>query len=141
VRRAGLIAMLIGIAFAAVCTIVVILLRFDIAQLFMGESLGKSDATIALAAELLLIGGTYFITDALQTIAAGALRGLKDTSVPLLFAAISYWLVGFCTAYLLAFHTSLGPPGVWIGLSAGTLVYCALLVIRFQLLATRLERS
>ena len=85
------------------------------------------------------IGATFFVTDGLQTIAAGALRGLKDTSVPLLFAVISYWGIGFCTAYLLAFHTSLGPPGVWIGLSAGTLVYAALLVVRFRLLAIRLD--
>ena len=141
VRRAGLIAMLIGIAFAVVCTVVVTLLRFGIARLFMGESFTNADATIALAAELLLVGATYFITDALQTIAAGALRGLNDTRVPLLFAAISYWLVGFCTAYVLAFHTSLGPPGVWIGLSVGTMVYAALLVIRFRLLATGLDRQ
>jgi MATE family multidrug resistance protein len=139
VRRAGLIAMLIGIAFAVVCTVVVTLLRFGIARLFMGEGLSNADATIALAAELLLVGATFFITDGLQSIAAGALRGLKDTSVPLLFAAISYWLVGFCAAYMLAFHTRLGPAGVWIGLSVGTLVYAALLVIRFRLLATRLD--
>src|SRR5690242_19141499 len=87
VRRAGVIAMLIGIAFAVVCTVVVTLLRFGIARLFMGESFTNAYATIALAAELLLVGATYFITDALQTIAAGALRGLNDTSVPLLFAA------------------------------------------------------
>jgi len=141
VRRAGVIAMLIGIAFAVVCTVVVTMLRFGIARLFMGESFTNADATIALAAELLLVGATYFITDALQTIAAGALRGLNDTRVPLLFAAISYWLVGFCTAYVLAFHTSLGPPGVWIGLSVGTMVYAALLVIRFRLLATGLDRQ
>jgi len=139
VRRAGLIAMLIGIAFAAVLTFAVMLSRFGIARLFLGEGVGNADETIALAAALLLIGGTFFITDGLQTIAAGALRGLKDTSVPLLFAAFSYWLVGFCTAYLLAFHTSLGAPGVWIGLSVGTLVYAALLVIRFRLLSTRLD--
>jgi MATE family multidrug resistance protein len=140
VRRAGLIAMLIGIAFAALCTLAVILLRFSIARLFLGEDLTDADATIALAAGLLVIGGTYFVTDALQTIAAGALRGLKDTSVPLLFAAIGYWLVGFSTAYLLAFQTRLGPPGVWIGLSAGTLVYAALLVLRFRMLAMKLDR-
>jgi MATE family multidrug resistance protein len=139
VRRAGWIAMLIGIAFTAVLTVAVILSRFGIARLFLGADVGRADATIALAAELLLIGATFFITDGLQTIAAGALRGLKDTSVPLAFAAISYWLVGFCTAYFLAFHTSLGPAGVWIGLSVGTLVYAALLVIRFRLLVTRLN--
>jgi MATE family multidrug resistance protein len=141
VRRAGWIAMLIGIAFAAAATVVVILLRFVIARLFLGEGMSNADATIALAAELLLIGGTFFITDGLQTIVAGALRGLKDTSVPLLFAAISYWGIGFCTAYMLAFHTSLGPRGVWIGLSLGTLVYAALLVLRFRSLATGLDRQ
>jgi multidrug resistance protein, MATE family len=141
VRRAGLIAMLIGIAFAAALTVVVVLLRFGIARLFLGEDMSNAAATIALAAQLLLIGGTFFLTDGLQSIAAGALRGLKDTSVPLLFAAISYWGIGFCTAYLLAFHTGLGPPGVWIGLSVGTLVYAALLVIRFRLLTTGLERQ
>jgi len=137
VRRAGLIAMLIGIAFAIVITVVIILLRFSVPRLFLGEGVSNADTTIALAAELLLVGGTFFITDGLQCIAAGALRGLKDTSVPLLFAAISYWLVGFCTAYLLAFHTSFGAPGVWIGLSVGTLVYAVLLVTRFRLLASR----
>ena len=101
VRRAGLIAMLIGIAFGVVLTVVVILLRFGIARTFLGEGLPHADATVALAAELLLIGGTFYITDGLQGIAAGALRGLKDTSVPLLFAAISYWGIGFCTAYVL----------------------------------------
>jgi MATE family, multidrug efflux pump len=141
VRRAGWIAMLIGIAFAAAATVVVILLRFGIARLFLGEGMSNAGATVALAAELLLIGGTFFITDGLQTIVAGALRGLKDTSVPLLFAAISYWGIGFCTAYMLAFHTSLGAPGVWIGLSVGTLVYAALLVLRFRSLATGLDRQ
>jgi MATE family multidrug resistance protein len=139
VRRAGLIAMAMGIAFSTLMTIVVLLLRFGIARLFLGEDIGDANATIALAAELLLIGGTFFVTDGLQTIAAGALRGLSDTSVPLLFATISYWLVGFCTAYALAFHTSLGPAGVWIGLSLGTLVYASLLVLRFRLLANRLD--
>jgi MATE family, multidrug efflux pump len=137
VRRAGMMAMLIGIVFAAVCTIAVMLARYGIARLFLGQGLSNADATIALAAELLLIGGTFFVTDALQTIAAGSLRGLNDTSVPLLFAAISYWLVGFCIAYLLAFHSGAGPLGVWLGLSAGTLVYATLLVARFRLLASR----
>ena len=71
----------------------------------------------------------------MQSIAAGALRGLKDTSVPLLFAAISYWLVGFCMAYVLAFHTGLGRPASGSDCRLGTLVYAALLVIRFRLLA------
>jgi multidrug resistance protein, MATE family len=116
----------------------VIAARFAIARLFLGEGLANADATIALAAQLLLVGATFFITDALQTIAAGALRGLNDTRIPLIFAAVSYWVIGFCSAYALAFHTTLGATGVWIGLSLGTLVYAALLILRFRRLASGL---
>jgi len=75
----------------------------------------------------------------LQSVAVGALRGMKDTRMPLLFAAISYWLVGFTSAYGLAFWTPLGAVGVWIGLSCGTAVYAVLLILRFRLLTRHLE--
>jgi MATE family multidrug resistance protein len=138
VRRAGRVAMLIGIAIAAVLTLAVIATRFGIARLFFGEGLTNTEATIELAATLLLIGATFFVTDGLQTIAAGALRGMKDTRVPLLFAAVGYWVIGFSVACWLGFWTPLGAVGVWIGLSLGTLVYAALLLVRFQLLVGRL---
>jgi MATE family, multidrug efflux pump len=135
VKRAGQVAMGLGIAIAAVLTTVVIALRLAIAHLFLGEGPAHADATVALVGALLVIGGTFFITDGLQTIAAGALRGMNDTRIPLAFAAVSYWGIGFCSAYALAFHTTLGASGVWIGLSLGTFVYAMLLVWRFRLLA------
>ena len=139
VKRAGQVAMGLGIAIAVVLTAVVVALRFAIARLFLGEGLAPADATVTLAGALLAIGGTFFITDGLQTIAAGALRGMNDTRIPLAFAAVSYWGIGFCSAYALAFHTALGASGVWIGLSLGTFVYAMLLVWRFRLLAGRLR--
>jgi multidrug resistance protein, MATE family len=138
VKRAGQIAIWLGIAIGAVSTVAVIVLRFAIARLFLGEGLANGDATVTLAAWLLVIGGTFFITDGLQGIVAGALRGMNDTRVPLLFAVVSYWGIGFCSAYVLAFHTGLGAQGVWIGLSLGTLVYATLLIWRFHLLAKKL---
>lgn len=56
----------------------------------------------------------------------------------LVFAIIGYWCVGFPSAWLLAFNIHLGAVGVWIGLSLGTFVYAALLILRFQRLARRL---
>jgi multidrug resistance protein, MATE family len=56
-----------------------------------------------------------------------------------LFAAISYWGIGFTTAHALAFHTALGAVGVWIGLAIGTAVYAVLLILRFRRLARHLE--
>ncbi len=139
VKRAGQVAMGLGIAISFALTVTVIALRFGIARVFLGESLPDIDATVVLVGTLLLIGGTFFVTDGLQGIAAGALRGMNDTRVPLLFAAVSYWGIGFCSAYAMAFHTPLGASGVWIGLSIGSLVYATLLAWRFHLLAGRLD--
>jgi multidrug resistance protein, MATE family len=135
VRRAGFIATGLGIGFMSAMTLVVILERFAIAQIFLGEA---TDAAAELTATLLLVGATFFIADGIQTIASGSLRGMNDTRVPLLFAIISYWLIGFPLACGLGFWTALGAVGVWIGLSCGTVVYATLLLLRFRLLANRL---
>lgn len=135
VRRAGYVAIMIGVVFMAAMTLAVILGRFFIAEFFLGE---RVDATAALTATLLLIGSTFFIADGIQTVAAGALRGMNDTRVPLLLATLSYWLIGFTAAWMLGFRTSLGAGGVWVGLSIGTFVFAVLLILRFRILANRL---
>jgi MATE family multidrug resistance protein len=139
VRRAGFVATLLGMFFMSVMTLAVIFGRYAIARFFFGEAAESAGAVIDLTATLLLVGATFFVADGIQTVVAGALRGLNDTRVPLLFAAISYWLVGFTAAYGLAFHTRLGAIGVWIGLSCGTAVYATLLMLRFRLLTRRLR--
>jgi MATE family multidrug resistance protein len=135
VRRAGLVATGLGIAFMSAMTLLVILGRYAIAEIFLGEA---AEATAQLTASLLLVGSTFFILDGVQTVAAGALRGMNDTRLPLLFATISYWLIGFTFACLLGFATTLGAVGIWIGLSAGTAAYAILLILRFRLLSQRL---
>jgi MATE family multidrug resistance protein len=138
VKRSGFSAMMLGVVLVALLTLVVVLCRFAIARFFLGEAAGRADATVELTATLLLVGATFFVLDGVQSIAAGALRGIKDTRIPLLFAAISYWGIGFTSAYALAFRTPLGAVGVWIGLSCGTTTYAVLLVLRFRRLASRL---
>src|SRR6202048_213951 len=135
----GSTATLLGIVLVSTLTLAVILGRFAIARFFFGEAAAGAGATIELTATLLMVGATFFVADGIQTVAAGALRGMNDTRVPLLFAAISYWLIGFTAAYGLAFWTKFGAVGVWIGLSCGTAVYAILLILRFRLLARRLE--
>ncbi|CAN7746704.1 MATE family efflux transporter [Mesorhizobium sp. LjNodule214] len=136
IKRAGLVAMLLGIVVAAILTVVVIASRFEITALFLGKSADDANATIGLAGNLLLVGALFFITEATHSIALGSLRGLKDTRVPLLFATIGYWLIGFPLSYLLSFK--MGPIGIWIGMAIGTTTSTALLVLRFKLLASRL---
>ena len=134
-QRAGFIATGLGIGFMSAMTLVVILGRFAIAQIFLGEGdwCRRRTHRDAVAGR-----GDIFIADGIQTIAAGSLRGMNDTRIPLLFATISYWLIGFTLACGLGFWTPLGAVGVWIGLSCGTVVYATLLLLRFRLLASRL---
>jgi MATE family multidrug resistance protein len=139
VRRAGVVATSLGIAVVSVLTLGVVLGRFAIARFFFGEAIESVGVAIELTATLLMVGATFFVADGIQTIAAGALRGMSDTRVPLLLAAIGYWLIGFPSAYGLAFPAQFGAVGVWIGLSCGTAVYATLLVLRFRLLTRRLQ--
>jgi multidrug resistance protein, MATE family len=133
-RRAGFGAIALGTGFMIATTTLLVALRHDVPLLFIGDQTDAA-ATATLAATLLLVGATFFVTDAIQGIAAGALRGFNDTRVPMLFAAVSFWLIGFPSAYGLAFTAGLGAIGIWIGFSIAVGTFAVLLVWRFHRLS------
>ncbi|MDP2410057.1 MAG: MATE family efflux transporter [Pseudolabrys sp.] len=136
-RRAGFAAIGLGALFMAIMVVVVVSFRHIIPLLFLGADAATASETVALAAALLLVGATFFVADGVQSIAAGALRGLNDTRIPMIFAAFSFWLVGFTASYVLAFPAGLGAEGIWIGFTIGLVLYATLLVWRFNLLTRR----
>jgi MATE family multidrug resistance protein len=136
-RRAGFVAIALGALFLLASTLIVVALRDVVPELFLGGTADANAETAKLTAMLLLIGASFFVTDGVQGIAAGALRGLNDTRVPMLFAAISFWLIGFTSAYALAFASGFGAVGIWIGFSLGVSTYAALLIGRFHLMTER----
>lgn len=133
-RRAGFAAIGLGAGFMATMVIAIMALRHVIPLAFLDPGNSGADATIALTATLLTIGLTFFIVDGVQTIAAGALRGLNDTRVPMIFAATSFWLVGFTACYILGFPIGLGVIGIWMGFTGCLLLYAVLLTWRFDTL-------
>jgi MATE family multidrug resistance protein len=136
-RRAGFAAIALGAGFMAVMVFVIISARHAIPLLFLGTDAAHASATAALAATLLAFGATFFVVDGIQTIASGALRGLNDTRIPMIFAAFSFWVVGFTASYTLAFAAEFGAVGVWMGFTLGLGVYSVLLVLRFNALTRR----
>jgi MATE family multidrug resistance protein len=130
-RRAGFSAIGLGIAIMTAVTLLIVACRSLIPYLFLDAGTAGPD-TAALAATLLLVGATFFVTDGTQGIAGGALRGLNDTRIPMLFAALSFWVVGFTSGYWLAFSGGFGVIGIWIGFSLSVLTYAALLIARFH---------
>ena len=89
-------------------------------------------AVVALATRLLVVAAIFQLFDGGQVVSAGMLRGLTDVKVPTLITFIAYWLISLPVGYWLAFHTSLGPIGVWTGLAAGLSVAAVLLARRFH---------
>ena len=91
------------------------------------------DATVAaLAASLLLYAAAFQFPDGIQVLSAGALRGLKDTRVPMLLAAFAYWGVGMPLGAGLGLGLGWGPRGMWLGLIGGLSVAALLLALRFR---------
>lgn len=86
---------------------------------------------IALAAQLIVLAGLFQFSDGIQVAANGALRGLKDTRVPMAITLFAYWIVGMPVGWWLAFHHGLGARGMWMGLIAGLSVAAVMLFVRF----------
>jgi len=136
-RLAGMAAIALGALFMAVMTMFVCLGRNVLPLLFLGFGIDGADETLRLSATLLLVGASFFIADGIQTVAAGALRGLNDTRMPLVYAAICFWLIGFSLCCGLGFTLGYGPTGIWIGLAIGLAAYAWLLIRRFHRLSRR----
>jgi MATE family multidrug resistance protein len=94
---------------------------------------------ISIAASMIVLAAFFQISDGLQASAAGALRGMQDVKVPMLIALFSYWGVMIPLCYILAFKTSLGLAGIWIGFIIGLTIAAVLLLSRFWWMVKRVS--
>lgn len=127
-RRAGLIGIGLSLGVEAVSAAFLLALRRPIARLFTADP-----HVISLAMELLVLAAAFQLSDGLQVASGGALRGFKDTRVPMLITVLAYWGIGLPLAWALGFPLGIGPPGIWVGLIAGLTVAGVLLFLRYAL--------
>jgi len=122
------------VSFMACSAIALITFRGEIVSLY------TTDATVAqVAVTLLGMAALFQVVDGLQVGAAGALRGYRDTRIPMLLCVVSYWLIGFPLAWTLGVHLALGPQYLWIGLVAGLTAAALLLSLRLRRVSLRPE--
>ena len=95
---------------------------------------------LGLAAELLLVAAFFQISDGLQVVILGALRGLQDVKVPTLITFVAYWIVGFPLSFYLGLYTPLESTGIWIGLLAGLSASALMLYLRFNYMSGHMIR-
>lgn len=92
---------------------------------------------IEIASKLLLIAAIFQISDGIQVVVLGALRGLQDVKIPMYITFVAYWIIGFPISYYLGEYTELKAEGVWIGLLAGLTAAAVFLYIRFDYLTKK----
>ncbi len=95
-------------------------------------------AVIELTAALLIIAAFFQLSDGIQVVCAGALRGLQDVKVPSILIFVAYWVIALPLGYWLAFPLGLGATGIWIGLLIGLTLTASAMVVRFWRLSRNL---
>jgi len=134
-RRAGFVAIALGVAYMAIMAVCVVIAPRAIASIYVDIDTPANRGLAEVALQLLAIAALFQIFDGVQAIAAGALRGYRDTAIPLLLAVIGYWGVGFAGGWLLAFPAGYGPVGLWSGLAAGLAAVALMLTLRLHICA------
>jgi MATE family multidrug resistance protein len=93
---------------------------------------------IIIASKLLLVAAIFQISDGIQVVVLGALRGLQDVKIPMYITFVAYWVIGFPISFYLGKYTDLKATGIWIGLLAGLSAAALFLYIRFARLTKKL---
>lgn len=106
----------------------------------LSDPVGRADAleVMQIASTLLLVAAFFQISDGLQVVILGALRGLQDVRIPTLITFVAYWVIGFPVSYYLGLKTDLKSTGIWIGLFAGLTASSIMLYLRFRNRTARL---
>jgi MATE family multidrug resistance protein len=134
-QRAGFVAISLGVAYMAIMAVCLVVAPRAIASLYVDIDAPANRGLLEIALQLLAIAALFQIFDGVQAIAVGALRGYRDTAIPLLLAVIGYWGVGFAGGWLLAVPGGYGPIGLWTGLAAGLGSVALMLTVRLQVCA------
>lgn len=132
----------VGTIFAVIFAICFVLFHDYLPYLYVNlddaTEIGDINEVIEIASTLLLAAAVFQISDSIQVIVLGALRGLQDVKIPTLITFISYWVVGFPISYFLGKEDAYGSLGIWMGLLAGLTSAAILLYLRFNYLTKRL---
>lgn len=117
-------------------------LRGELPKLYLNiddpNNIADNLEVLTIAGKLMLIAAIFQISDGLQVVVLGALRGMQDVKIPTLITFVSYWLIGFPISFYLGMYTHYASSGIWIGLLAGLTASAIMLFIRFQYLSKKL---
>jgi len=133
IRRAGWTAYALGVGFMALTASLMLFAPHLLIAAFLDPARPANLPVVELAVTLLAVAAIFQLVDGAQAVASGMLRGLHDTRVPMLFAGLGYWGIGFPLGAVLAFPLGFGAAGIWTGLATGLAVVAVLMTGRWVL--------
>jgi multidrug resistance protein, MATE family len=131
VTRAGWTSFALGTGFMVITASLMMFAPHLLLSAFLDLSDPKNALVVELARSFLVVAAIFQLVDGAQAVGAGMLRGLQDTRVPMVYAALGYWGVGLPLGIILAFNTPLRGIGIWIGLASGLAVVAGLMLWRW----------
>ena len=111
---------------------------FIVGKNFLPELYIRDEAVLKIAAPLMIIAGFFQLSDGMQVVCAGALRGLQDVKIPSLLIFVAYWIIALPLGYWLSFSLGYGANGIWIGLLTGLTLTATAMIVRFNILSSKL---
>ncbi len=132
IAYAGWSAYALGVGFMALMGILMVLMPRVFIGIFLNLNDPQNLPVMELAVTFLALAALFQIVDGAQAVAAGMLRGLRDTRIPMLLALFGYWGVGLPLGAVLAFQFGMGGVGIWLGLAAGLGMVAVLMTIRWR---------
>ncbi|MCC9135187.1 MATE family efflux transporter [Pontibacter silvestris] len=134
-RIAGYSSFAMAVMFMVSSGLLMILFHQLIPMLYIDDPV-----VIQIASTLLIIAALFQISDGIQVVGLGALRGLEDVRIPSVITLIAYWVIGLPVGYFLSFKAGYGVSGIWMGLLAGLSSAALLLFLRFRTLSSHLSK-
>ena len=131
-------AIILCVLAVAVTVLVFVSIPVTLVSAFLDEDSGNTERVVEIGVALIYVAAAFQVGDALQVVALGLLRGLKDTHHPMIIAAVSYAVIGVPASYLFGFTFGGGAIGVWLGFVIGLGTAAALLLLRFRMLVGRM---
>ncbi|GHG91349.1 MATE family efflux transporter [Pseudodonghicola xiamenensis] len=129
--RGAVVVTAMSLCLALLASAVFLLAPEVLIGLFLDPADPERAQIMAIGSALLAVAALFQLVDGGQVVALGLLRGVQDTTMPMVIAALSYWAVGLPSSYLLGFVWGMGGIGIWLGLVAGLACAAALLMLRF----------
>ncbi|MEZ4841047.1 MAG: MATE family efflux transporter [Flavobacteriaceae bacterium] len=141
-RRIAFSIFILTIFIETVFALIFMLLNKELPKMYLDvndvQNMVDNAQVISLASKLLLVAAVFQISDGLQVVALGALRGMQDVRIPTLITFIAYWLIGFPICYFLGKEDVYGSVGIWIGLLAGLTASAVMLFWRFNYMTKKM---